>query len=88
MSTSTTTKPPLRPFAVVEHPSIRFVITDCPSDRNLETEYIPALLGHGVQYLIRLCEPTAYDASKLGTAGIVVNDRMAFEDGQFALWIL
>ncbi|KAI9349454.1 protein-tyrosine phosphatase-like protein [Zopfochytrium polystomum] len=73
----------LRPFALVEHPAlpVKFVITDCPSDRNLEADYIPSLLGHGVKYLIRLCDPAAYDPAPLARAGIVVNDDMVFEDG-------
>ncbi|KAJ3410661.1 hypothetical protein HDV05_003517 [Chytridiales sp. JEL 0842] len=69
-------------YTVIEHPStpLRFIITDCPSNESLQ-EYISVFDDNKVGFLIRLCEPIAYDTTPVKEYGIVVRDDMAFEDG-------
>ncbi|KAJ3328996.1 Protein tyrosine phosphatase type IVA 1 [Blyttiomyces sp. JEL0837] len=68
--------------SIIEHPltPIRFIITDCPSDANLTSDYKPIFEENGVHHIVRLCEPTVYDGKVLQEFGIEVVD-LAFEDG-------
>ncbi|OAJ39690.1 hypothetical protein BDV3_005464 [Batrachochytrium dendrobatidis] len=58
---------------------IDFLITDCP-DKNHIDEFSHLLLSHQVSDVLRICDPSAYDASLLSVAGIKVHE-LYFEDG-------
>ncbi|RKP03730.1 hypothetical protein CXG81DRAFT_4932, partial [Caulochytrium protostelioides] len=66
----------------ISHPAlpIDFLITDCPAPAALSA-YADQLDGADCADVVRLCEPTAYDAGALGARGCTVHDEMAFEDG-------
>ncbi|EGF82419.1 hypothetical protein BATDEDRAFT_6575, partial [Batrachochytrium dendrobatidis JAM81] len=57
-----------------------FLITDCP-DKNHIDEFSHLLLSHQVSDVLRICDPSAYDASLLSVAGIKVHE-LYFEDGR------
>lgn len=70
---------PRRPeSAEIEYKGFRFLITDRPSDSTIE-RYIDELKRHGVETVIRVCDPT-YQTKPLLEAGIVVLD-LPFDDG-------
>ncbi|KAI8854948.1 protein-tyrosine phosphatase-like protein [Chytridium lagenaria] len=70
-------------YSVIEHPSltVRFLVTDCPSDGNLLGDYLPLFQEQNVKVLFRLCDPAVYNPNPLIQAGILVKDDLAFEDG-------
>ncbi|KAJ3097823.1 Protein tyrosine phosphatase prl-1 [Phlyctochytrium planicorne] len=69
--------------SIIEHPNLqlRFLITDCPSDDTLTSDYLPLFQEQNVKVLIRLCDPAVYNPNPLIEAGIVVKDDLGFEDG-------
>ncbi|RUS83531.1 hypothetical protein EGW08_008710 [Elysia chlorotica] len=56
--------------AEIVHKNMRFLITDRPTDANLE-KFIMELKKHGVQDVVRVCEPT-YSKETLANSGIRV----------------
>ncbi|CAH1775512.1 unnamed protein product [Owenia fusiformis] len=64
--------------AEIEFKNMRFLITDRPSDSNMD-KYIEELKKHHAQDVVRVCEPT-YKVEKLEREGIRVLD-WAFDDG-------
>mmetsp|Transcript_19 Transcript_19/g.56 ORF Transcript_19/g.56 Transcript_19/m.56 type:complete len:181 (+) Transcript_19:795-1337(+) len=63
---------------LVEKSPIRIVITDAPSNLNMEP-HLRELLALNVKHVARACEPT-YETAALETAGIKVHD-LQFRDG-------
>eukprot|EP00118_Oscarella_pearsei_P001135 m.6690 g.6690 ORF g.6690 m.6690 type:complete len:187 (+) comp16593_c0_seq1:261-821(+) len=63
---------------LIEHKSMRFLITDRPQPSNLAV-YVEQLMLHNVKALVRVCKPT-YDTGKLDDSEISVMD-WAFDDG-------
>ena len=57
--------------SLVEHKSLRFLIFDAPSDRNIDL-YLKELSSFNVTDVVRVCEPT-YDKKTLTDAGIQVH---------------
>jgi len=64
--------------SVVEANSLRFVITDRPSQRSL-TDYVEKLQQAKVTHVVRVCEPS-YDQAILQEKGITVHD-LGYPDG-------
>lgn len=64
--------------AEICHKNMRFLITDRPTDANLD-KFMTELEKHGVKDVVRVCEPT-YSKDKLLTNGITVMD-WEFDDG-------
>jgi len=64
--------------AEICHKNMRFLITDRPTDTNLD-KYLQELEKHGVKDVVRVCEPT-YNKEKLASSGIQVLD-WEFDDG-------
>lgn len=66
--------------AEIEYKSFRFLITDRPSDQNINS-YIQELKKHGVAAVVRVCEPS-YKTDELISQGIDVYD-LEYDDGTF-----
>ncbi|BFZ21438.1 hypothetical protein BsWGS_24477 [Bradybaena similaris] len=64
--------------AEICHKNMRFLITDRPTDANLD-KFLLELQKHGVKDVVRVCEPT-YSKEKLAESGIRVMD-WEFDDG-------
>ncbi|CAG5127157.1 unnamed protein product [Candidula unifasciata] len=64
--------------AEICHNNMRFLITDRPTDANLD-KFLQDLQKHGVKDVVRVCEPT-YSKEKLSDSGIRVLD-WEFDDG-------
>ncbi|CAG5131966.1 unnamed protein product [Candidula unifasciata] len=64
--------------AEICHKNMRFLITDRPTDANLD-KFLLELQKHGVKDVVRVCEPT-YSKDKLAENGIRVLD-WEFDDG-------
>jgi len=64
--------------SIVDNGPLRIVITDAPSDLNMET-HLNELISLRVKHVVRACEPT-YATSALESAGITVHD-LQFKDG-------
>jgi len=64
--------------AEICHKNMRFLITDRPTDSNLD-KFLQELEKHGVKDVVRVCEPT-YSKDKLASNGIRVMD-WEFDDG-------
>uniref|UniRef100_A0A0B7B0C3 Uncharacterized protein n=1 Tax=Arion vulgaris TaxID=1028688 RepID=A0A0B7B0C3_9EUPU len=64
--------------AEICHKNMRFLITDRPTDANLD-KFLQDLQKHGVKDVVRVCEPT-YSKEKLAESGINVLD-WEFDDG-------
>lgn len=65
-------------FAIIEYHNYTFMITDSPTDNNLDT-YLQHYQTHNVSTIVRLCE-SYYDSSIIEKAGINVVD-LSYEDG-------
>ncbi|CAE7318650.1 unnamed protein product [Symbiodinium sp. KB8] len=57
---------------------MRFLITDSPTDRNVEA-YVREYKAHHVSHLVRTCDPT-YALTRVKAEGIVVHE-LAYPDG-------
>lgn len=64
--------------AEIEYKGMRFLITDRPSDINMN-KYIEELKKHRVVDVVRVCDPT-YKTKRLLEAGVTVVD-LPFDDG-------
>ncbi|KAK2721867.1 hypothetical protein QYM36_003993 [Artemia franciscana] len=64
----------------IEHKSMRFLITDRPTDSHISS-YIEELKKHDVKDVVRVCEPS-YKVDELKRNGITVTD-LVFEDGSY-----
>ncbi|KAK7092112.1 protein tyrosine phosphatase type IVA 2-like [Littorina saxatilis] len=64
--------------AEIEFKNMRFLITDRPTDSNLD-KFIEELQKHGAKCVVRVCDPT-YGKDKLEHEGIEVLDWQ-FDDG-------
>ncbi|KAK7468222.1 hypothetical protein BaRGS_00036545 [Batillaria attramentaria] len=64
--------------AEIEYKSMRFLITDRPTDATLD-KYIEELQKHGAKQVVRVCDPT-YSKEALESQGIDVLDWQ-FDDG-------
>ncbi|KAI9105616.1 protein-tyrosine phosphatase-like protein [Phlyctochytrium arcticum] len=60
--------------------AVKFLITDCPDPNTLKDEYATLLQGNDCSTVIRLCDPSSYNAEILKEEGITVCD-WPFEDG-------
>ena len=65
-------------FAIIEYHNYKFMITDSPTDNNLDT-YLQHYQKHNVSTIVRLCE-SYYDSSIIEKAGIDIID-LSYEDG-------
>ena len=65
-------------FAIIEYHNYTFMITDSPTDNNLDT-YLQHYQTHNVSTIVRLCE-SYYDSSIIEKAGIDIID-LSYEDG-------
>lgn len=66
--------------SLIEYKTMRFLITDRPSDVNMQS-YMQELKKHNVCTVVRVCEPS-YNTEPLVGAGIEVRD-LAYDDGTF-----
>ena len=65
-------------FAIIEYHNYKFMITDSPTNNNLD-RYLQEYQAHNVSIIVRLCD-SYYDSSIIKKAGIdVVN--LSYEDG-------
>jgi len=68
----------LKRATLIEKEKLRIVITDAPSNFNME-QHLRELLALNVRHVVRACEPS-YDTAALVSAGIQVHD-LQFPDG-------
>lgn len=68
------------PITAKEIDPLSFLISDCPAPEDLDS-YIQILKSHNISNVIRISQPTFYDATVLETAGINVHE-FYFEDGK------
>ncbi|KXS20215.1 phosphatases II [Gonapodya prolifera JEL478] len=59
---------------------ITFVITDCPSDKTIDS-YVDVFRQYGVKDVVRICDETVYKKEGFESHGVTVHDNMKFEDG-------
>jgi len=64
--------------ALVEYKGMKFLITDRPSDSNIQN-FITELKKNNVNIVVRVCEPS-YKTDELESQGIAVRD-LAYDDG-------
>lgn len=70
----------ISPLTHIEHKDRKFLLTDSPTNSNIET-YISVLLKENCRHLVRACEPTySYTPIQFLRRGIVVYD-LSFPDG-------
>ena len=70
----------ISPLTHIEHKDRKFLLTDSPTDYNIET-YIAVLLKENCRHLVRACTPTYnYTPSQFLQRGIFVYD-LPFPDG-------
>jgi len=66
-------------LTMVEHEKLRILVTEGPSENELDAYGTELAVKYGVKHLVRVCDPY-YNAEVLNKYGIVVHD-LSFPDG-------